>query len=150
MGCDLCTWQQVRYIDGTYSRELEFVPCEAHSPKPLPFVPNLNTWADLVDRLIVCVNKLSWFENKKREEQSKSAPDTALVAHWDNLSRNECEIRNILKREIDRVLGQVIESGEYKTLPDNRTFSAPRKTVADILAEQCEEIGKSTWDKLNG
>lgn len=115
----------------------------------MEYVPNLNTWADLVDRLIVCVNKLAWFENKKREEQGKPVVDTALVAHWDNLSRNECEIRNILKREIDRVLGEVVAAGEYKTLPDNRTFRAPSKTVADILAEQCEEVGKRTFEKLN-
>lgn len=129
------------------------------------YVPNLNTWADLVDRLIVCVNKLAWFENKKRETQRElnqllNHPDydweqrandlQASIVNWDNLSRNECEVRNILKREIDRVLGVVISSGEYKTLPDNRTFSAPPKTVADILAEQCEEIQKSTFEKLNG
>ena len=131
----------------------------------MEYVPNLNTWADLVDRLIVCVNKLAWFENKKREAQRNlnltlNRPDwdweqradqfQADIVDWDNKSRNECEVRNILKREIDRVLGEVVAAGEYKTLPDNRTFSAPNKTVADILAEQCAEIGKSTFDKLNG
>jgi hypothetical protein len=129
----------------------------------MEYVPNLNTWADLVDRLIVCVNKLAWFENQKRTVQAELdklgrnglvSPRynelALLVAHWDNLSRNECEVRNILKREIDRVLGEVVAAGEYKTLPDNRTFRAPNKTVADILAEQCSEIGKSTFEKLNG
>jgi len=129
----------------------------------MEYVPNLNTWADLVDRLIVCVNKLAWFENKKREAQREldaeilsgedpTSFDQLLddIANWDNKSRNECEIRNILKREIDRVLGVVVASGEYTTLPDNRTFSAPNVTVADILASQCEEIGKSTFEKLNG
>lgn len=129
----------------------------------MEYVPNLNTWADLVDRLIVCVNKLAWFENKKRESQREldrliakgedmDTVDRMLldIAMWDDKSRNECEVRNILKREIDRVLGLVIAKGEYQTLRDNRTFSAPPKSVADILAEQCEEIGKSTFEKLNG
>lgn len=129
----------------------------------MEYVPNLNTWADLVDRLIVCVNKLAWFENKKREAQTElnnvlNRPDfnwvekaedlSAAIVLWDSKSRNECEIRNILKREIDRVLAEVVASGEYKTLPDNRTFSAPSKTVSDILAEQCLEIGQSTYSKL--
>lgn len=129
----------------------------------MEYVPNLNTWADLVDRLIVCVNKLSWFENKKRESQREldrliaKGEDTETldrmlldIAMWDDKSRNECEIRNILKREIDRLLGAVVATGEYHTLRDNRTFSAPPKSVADILAEQCEEIGKRTFEKLNG
>jgi hypothetical protein len=129
----------------------------------MEYVPNLNTWADLVDRLIVCVNKLAWFENKKREAQREldykllAGEDGEVIegllsdiANWDNRSRNECEVRNILKREIDRVLGVVVALGEYKTLPDNRTFSAPPKTVADILAEQCSEIGTRTFEKLNG
>lgn len=129
----------------------------------MEYVPNLNTWADLVDRLIVCVNKLAWFENKKREAQRElnqtlNHPDFNWeakveqlrydIVEWDNKSRNECEVRNILKREIDRVLGEVIAAGEYKPLQDNRTFSGPPRTVSDILAEQCEEIGKSTWVKL--
>ncbi|SRR5258706_3688086 len=129
----------------------------------MEYVPNLNTWADLVDRLIVCVNKLSFWENKKRESQREldrliarntdpQAIDDMLlsIAMWDDKSRNECEVRNILKREIDRVLGEVVAKGEYKTLPDNRTFSTPPKTVAEILADQCEEIGKRTFEKLNG
>lgn len=124
-------------------------------------IPNFNTMADLFDRLIVCVNKLAFFENEKREAQGilNRDPDHGehtdrdnktlnLIAYWDNASRNECEIRNLLKREIDRMFAQAVEEGEYKALPDFRTFRASEKTIADILAEQCDEIGVSTKAKL--
>lgn len=114
-------------------------------------IPNFNTLADLFDRLIVCVNKLAYFENKKRElnQGFLDAHDANQVAMMDRASRNECEIRNLLKREIDATLVRVMESGEYRVLPDFRTFAPSGKTVADILAEQAAEIGKRTQDKLN-
>lgn len=114
-------------------------------------IPNFNTLADLFDRLIVCVNKLAYFENQKREINQGHVDeiDLTLIAHWDRASRNECEIRNLLKREIDATLVRVMESGEYNVLPDFRTFSPSGKTIADILAEQCAEIGQRTQDKLN-
>ena len=114
-------------------------------------IPNFNTMADLFDRLIVCVNKLAYFENKKRElnrPEWVEHSDKEQIAHWDLASRNECEIRNLLKREIDATLVSVMESGEYKVLPDFRTFSSSGKTVADILAEQCDAIGTRTRDIL--
>ena len=114
-------------------------------------VPNYNTFADLIDRLIVCVNKLAYFENMKREEQSKGRllmRDAEKIAYWDNASRNECEIRNLLKRAIDEKLAELITNEEYRVLPDFRTFRQSDKTVADILAEQCEEIGQRTRDKI--
>ena len=115
-------------------------------------IPNFNTLADLFDRLIVCTNKLAYFENRKRELNADGCvPDETTLAHlayWDRASRNECEIRNLLKREIDAVFTQAIESGEYKALPDFRTFTPSGKTIADLLAEQCAEIGQRTQDKL--
>lgn len=115
-------------------------------------IPNFNTLADLFDRLIVCTNKLAYFENRKRELNADGCEldEAALqhLAYWDRASRNECEIRNLLKREIDAVFIGAIESGEYKALPDFRTFSPSGKTLADILAEQCVEIGQRTQDKL--
>lgn len=126
-------------------------------------VPNFNTVADLFDRLIVCVNKLAWFENKKREKQAElnlllqagtrdteqEATELACdIANWDNASRNECEIRNLLKREIDATFAKAIAAGEYKVLPDFRTFRGPGVTVSDILTSQCEAIGKATKDLM--
>lgn len=115
-------------------------------------VPNLNTFADLVDRLIVCVNKLAYFENKKREANRPEWIEHSNkedIAKWDLASRNECEIRNLLKRAIDDKLAEIVRTGEYQVLPDFRTFSPPKKTVADILAEQCEAIGESTKELMN-
>ena len=100
-------------------------------------IPNLNTFADVIDRLIVEVNKLAFFENKKREEHAKENPDRYLIAHWDNLSRDCCEYRSMLKNEINRLLSEIVETGEYNTLKELRTFREPRKTVADVLSERC-------------
>jgi hypothetical protein len=98
-------------------------------------IPNFNTMADAIDRLIVTVNKLAHFENKKREESLKPEPDAELITHWDRLSRNECEYRNLLKREIDNILMEIARTGTYDVLPDNRTFAAPPKSVGELLAE---------------
>jgi hypothetical protein len=100
-------------------------------------IPNLNTLADVIDRLIVEVNKLSYFENKKREEHAKWEVDEEMIAHWDNLSRDCCEYRSMLKNEINRLLAEIVETGEYKTLKELRTFRAPTKQVSELLAERC-------------
>ena len=100
-------------------------------------IPNLNTLADVIDRLIVEVNKLSFFENKKREEHAKDNPDAEMVAHWDNLSRDCCEYRSMLKNEINRLTSEIVETGEYRTLREMRTFRQPKRSVEEILADRC-------------
>ena len=106
-------------------------------------IPNYNTVADAIDRLIVEVLKLSWYENAKRTEQDKSNPDFALVAKWDKLSRDACEYRDMLKREIDRLLSTI--SNHYTVLPAFRTFSSPKKTVAELIAERTLLAGSETF-----
>tara|TARA_Y100000114_G_scaffold51894_2_gene47397 strand:+ start:3324 stop:3710 length:387 start_codon:yes stop_codon:yes gene_type:complete len=117
------------------------------------YVPNYNTFADLVDRLAVTTNKLAFFENEKREESNKESPDNDLIAKYDKLSRNECEYRNLLKRAIDDLLSEIISKGEYKTLKDNRTFSAPSKSVSDLIEEisyiHANNVKKELVDRLN-
>jgi len=98
-------------------------------------IPNLNTFADLCDRLAVTVHKLAYFENEKRKESLKPNPDNELIVKWDRYSRNECEFRNALKCEINRVLTEIVKELHYETLPDNRTFIAPTKSVEDLLDE---------------
>lgn len=105
-------------------------------------IPNLNTFADLVDRLIVEVNKLAFFENKKRDKQKEAEKYPSefadqQIAHWDNLSRDACEYRSMLKNEINRMLTEVCNTGEYKTLKELRTFAPPGKDVSDLLAAKC-------------
>jgi len=117
------------------------------------YVPNYNTFADLVDRLAVTTNKLAFFENEKREESNKESPDNDLIAKYDKLSRNECEYRNLLKRAIDDLLSEIISKGEYKTLKDNRTFSAPSKSVSDLIEEisyiHANNVKMELVDRLN-
>lgn len=101
------------------------------------YIPNYNTFADLVDRLAVTTNKLAFFENKKREESNKESPNAEVIVKYDRLSRNECEYRNLLKRAIDDLLSDIIANKKYTTLKDNRTFSSPPKTVSDLIEEIC-------------
>lgn len=108
-------------------------------------IPNLNTLADVIDRLIVEVNKLSYFENKKREEHAKEFPDEKMIAYWDNLSRDCCEYRSMLKNEINRILSDIVSSENYQTLKELRTFRAPKKSVADLLAERCGVVGSEDF-----
>lgn len=111
-------------------------------------IPNFNTFADIVDRLAVTTNKLAFFENKKREESLKANPDSKLIETYDRFSRNECEYRNLLKRAMDDLLMEIVKTGTYVTLPDNRTFSAPPKKVSDLIEEVCYIQAKSVTHEL--
>ena len=111
-------------------------------------IPNFNTFADIVDRLAVTTNKLAFFENKKREESSKENPDKDLIFTYDKLSRNECEYRNLLKRAMDDLLSEIVATGKYETLKDNRTFSAPAKSISDLIEEICYIQANSVKQEL--
>jgi hypothetical protein len=112
------------------------------------YIPNYNTFADLIDRLAVTTNKLAFFENKKREESIKQNPDKDLIVEYDRLSRNECEFRNQLKRAIDSLLSEIVKSGHYETLEDNRTFSPPSKSISDLISEICYIQANSVKQEL--
>ncbi len=106
-------------------------------------IPNVNTLADLIDRLIVEVNKLSWFENRKRDEHAKPHPDPEAIAKWDNLSRDCCELRSILKNEINSCLSQIVSTGHYSPVREPRTFRPPIEKIEEILAEMCSDAARS-------
>ena len=110
-------------------------------------IPNLNTLADVIDRLIVEVNKLSYFENQKREEQGKDEfhRDADKIAHWDNLSRDCCEYRSMLKNEINRLMAEIVTTGEYKTLKELRTFRTPKHSVSELIADRCKEVSSAEF-----
>ena len=74
------------------------------------YIPNLNTFADLLDRLIVELAKISYYENKKREEHAKDNPDVNEISRWDNLSRDGVEFRSMLKNEINKTLEKIVEA----------------------------------------
>jgi hypothetical protein len=111
----------------------------------MKLIPNLNTLADVIDRLIVEVNKLSYFENMKRQEHGKANPDPEMIAHWDNLSRDCCEYRSMLKNEINRIFKEVVRTGEYDTLEELRTFRSPSRSVADIVCDRCYKMGDAVF-----
>lgn len=109
------------------------------------YIPNLNTVADLLDRLVVDVHKLAYWENFKRQEQAKENPDTELIAKADNLSRDCCEIRSVLKNELNRVLSVIVNSKAYYPVKEVRTFTPAAETVANILADVTFESAMATF-----
>lgn len=113
-------------------------------------VPNISTFADLCDRLAVTVHKLGFFENKKREEQLKDEPDRYLIAHWDHLSRTQCEHRNKIKEQINKLLTAIVKNRDYSVLPDPRTFEQPKETIADILADHYSSVNLDEFKKKFG
>jgi hypothetical protein len=111
-------------------------------------IPNVDTLADCIDRLIVEVNKLAYFENRKREEHGKLDPDATAIAHWDNLSRDCCEYRSLLKSRINEVLAEIVASGEYRTMREVRTFRPPAGKLANLLANRCHEVSDKIRDAV--
>lgn len=105
-------------------------------------IPNVDTIADIIDRLIVEVHKLAFFENKKREEHAKENPDVEKIAAWDNSSRDCCEIRSMLKRRLNASITEFVYSMQYKPQEEARTFRPPeiiedKNTFADVVADMC-------------
>lgn len=101
-------------------------------------IPGVDTLGDLCDRLFVETAKLAHFENRKREEQGKPFDvDPAKIAAWDNLSRDCCEMRSMLKSRINELFAEVVASGEYKAMKEVRTFRPPAARLADVLADAC-------------
>ena len=111
----------------------------------MSYISNIDTLADLIDRLIVELNKLSYLETKKREVQKSSNPDSDLIAKLDDLSRDACELRAKIKTKVNELFKDVVESGKYECTKEIRTFIAPTATVADILADRAYEIGSKTF-----
>jgi hypothetical protein len=129
--------------------------CKADKTPPpmrgIERIPNVNTIADLVDRLIVEVHKLAWFENKKREEHAKDEPDVEMIAEWDNKSRDCCEFRSLLKRELNTAITEVVLAMQYKPLSEVRTFRPPRliegkNSIADIVSDMSLKSAERTFE----
>src|SRR5271166_4726140 len=104
-----------------------------------PRIPNIDTMADLIDRLIVEVHKLAYFENAKRQEQAMPFPDADKIAKYDNASRDCCELRSLIKSEINSLLSEIVRTNQYEVMREVRTFRPAGKTIADILADMCYE-----------
>ena len=48
----------------------------------------------------------------------------------------------MLKNEINRLLSEIVETGEYRTLRELRTFRKPGRSVEEILAERCWDVAR--------
>ena len=114
----------------------------------MSYTPNVDTFADLLDRLAVEVSKVAWFENKKREEHAKSNPNAELIAKWDNSSREACELRSRIKSKINELLTEIVKTGKYEALQEVRTFRPPSESIEDVLADRYLEISEETKRKL--
>ena len=93
----------------------------------------------------------AWFENKKRVEHAKDDPDVNMIAEWDNLSRDCCEFRSLLKRELNSAVVEFVQTFQYKTLKEARTFRPPKiieddNTVGDIVADMCMNVAEQTFE----
>jgi 5-methylcytosine-specific restriction endonuclease McrA len=126
---------------------------ERHKLPPkrmLDRIPNVNTIADLVDRLIVEVHKLAWFENKKREEHAKTNPDIEKIAMWDNASRDCCELRSLLKRELNTAFEELVVSLQYVPRKEARTFRPPKIqegfTLGDLIMRMCDRSAQRCFE----
>lgn len=102
-------------------------------------IPNVDTFGDLVDRLIVEVNKLAFFENAKRKEHASFSPDPEVISRLDDASRDCCELRSMLKSRINECLAEIVRSGEYRVMREVRTFRPPDARLSDVLADACRE-----------
>jgi hypothetical protein len=142
-GLSFMFYQPLKY-GGEISRDNLIPVCprcrdrQTPSPRPLERIPNVNTIADLVDRLIVEVHKLAYFENQKRNEHAKETPDGDRIVEWDNKSRDCCELRSILKRDLNTAIEEFVCTMAYTPRAEARTFRAPqvvegKNTIADIV-----------------
>lgn len=103
------------------------------------FISNVNSLAALCDRLSIENHKTAYFENKKRDAQKSENPDYKLIAKWDDMSRDACELRALIKKEIDDLFQLVVSLGSYDYAREVRTFSStPRASqVLDDIYSSC-------------
>ena len=111
----------------------------------IEYIPNLNTFADIIDRMIIDIHKLAYWENLKRQEQAKENPDTELIAKADNMSRDCCEIRSVLKTELNTVLSTIVNSRAYYPVKEVRTFTPAAEKIAELLADVSFESAMKTF-----
>lgn len=109
------------------------------------YIPNLNTVADILDRLIIDIHKLAYWENFKREEQGKENPDAELIAKADNLSRDCCEIRSALKTELNTILSDIVNNQAYYPMKEIRTFRPAAEAVTEVVSKACYESAMKTF-----
>lgn len=106
-------------------------------------IPNINTFATLIDRLAIENHKTGYFENLKRQEHAKLNPDVHLISQWDNLSRESCELRAAIKNQIDELFAEIVSSQNYLYLNEPRTFRKNIEAISTIVDQRFTLIAKS-------
>lgn len=108
--------------------------------KPTIKLANVDALSNLIDRLCVTVNKLSWLEYNKFEEYKKDNRDIEKIAKWDHISRNLCNLREELKNKIDETLAEIVSTDRYTVIRDEKTFSKPRTEISELIDRKLNEI----------
>lgn len=110
-------------------------------------LPSIDTVADLIERQIIIINRTAWFEQQKREESEKVAPDLKRIADLDKMSRDCNEFRSALRNRINDLFFDIANGEGYYAVRENRTFSPPTDRFVDMIAAQAEEVSKMFWGK---
>jgi hypothetical protein len=106
-------------------------------PDSRVYISNVDTLADLIDRLIVEISKMAWFENEKRKEKNNPNRDLDTLLHWDDLSRDCNELRALIKVRINTLMSDIVREGSYTATKEIRTFSPSNRSVADVIDDMC-------------
>lgn len=98
-------------------------------------IPAVDTAADLIERLIIILNRMSWLEQQKRD--GGLTPEQ--VVRIDTASRDCCEGRSQIKNRINAVMEEIAR-GEYKSIRESRSFRPPDERFSEVLDRHSEEL----------
>lgn len=110
-------------------------------------LPSIDTLADLTERQIIIINRTAWYEQQKREESAKTAPDLKRIADLDKMSRDCNEYRSALRNRINDLFYDIANGEGYYAVRENRTFTPPTDRFVDMIATQAEEVSRLFWGK---
>lgn len=109
-------------------------------------LPSIDTLADLIERQIILINRLAFYEQAKRDESAKDEPDFVKIARLDKASRDCNEYRSEIRNRVNKVLEEIREN-KYESLNENRTFSPASVHLCDIIDRQAEAVSRNIWHK---
>jgi hypothetical protein len=99
-------------------------------------IPAVDTAADLIERLIIILNRMAWLEQQKRDMNGE---DGEAIAKLDLASRDCCEGRSQIKNRINAVMEEIAR-GQYESIRESRSFRPPDERFASVLEKHSEEI----------
>ncbi len=99
-------------------------------------IPAVDTAADLIERLIIILNRMAHLEQQKRD---MDGADPVAIAKLDKASRDCCEGRSAIKNRINELFEE-ISAGNYASIRESRSFRPPDERFAQVLDRHSEEI----------